>query len=370
MSAHKVAYAAGSAAAKYAAIPANLSVAKVIVIHRHGDRAQISREIGPKFPETAETTGRWRKLMPSKSTMDAMARAARWPEPTADELPVPVSEYGPLYTGFDVSNYPYGQLTDLGSKQLIEVGRELKRRYSAVLFESPTGTTIPSTQASSLLLRSTNMCRTIQSLRSLLVGLFDLNDAGASGSEPVLPVSIRTRPKAKETLFPAADGPCVGMSTRRAELLEAFPMTTVLPDYNSYEGHIKQLLGYTEKVNWLAIHEILTCNAAHGFGFPSGVTGDDWARSTKLCGWLWGLQYKDDILNRLAIARFISEMLADLYSDPAMVCTSAALTTESLPSPSEEPHFNGHPTKMIIYSGHDSTLVPVMSALGLYDGKK
>ena len=51
-------------------------------------------------------------------------------------------------------------------------------------------------------------------------------------------------------------------------------------------------------------------------------------------------------MNRLSIGRFIKELLDDMHRslhDPAC------------------------PIKFLVYSGHDSTLVPVLCALGMYD---
>ena len=94
---------------------------------------------------------------------------------------------------------------------------------------------------------------------------------------------------------------------------------------------------------------------------------------TDLAGWMWGTLYQDDILNRLAIGRFLREMLDVLH--PAV---------HNLQTPSSKWSFNFLPStlppriiatdgtkehaKMMIYSGHDSTLVPVLCALGIYDG--
>jgi hypothetical protein len=86
---------------------------------------------------------------------------------------------------------------------------------------------------------------------------------------------------------------------------------------------------------------------------------------------MWGTMYNDDSLNRLAIGRFLRELLDVLH--PAVF---------NLPTPPPSSSFSFLPStaprtsslelehaKMMIYSGHDSTLVPVLCALGIYDGK-
>jgi hypothetical protein len=62
---------------------------------------------------------------------------------------------------------------------------------------------------------------------------------------------------------------------------------------------------------------------------------------------MWGRLYKDFTLNRLAIGRFIKEMMHDVES---------SFNTE-------------HAQDMFVYSGHDSTIVPMLCALNIYNGE-
>ena len=255
--AHNVAHVITS---NYDPIPDHLSLTNVVIIHRHGDRSQISREIGPKFPETADVKNIWNSKMPVDATMLAMAGAAR----------VPVEYHSKdarsaIFTGWDEKNIPYGQLTELGANQLMNIGKELRRRY--------VGTLLPgeNLDASSLLYcRSTHFCRTIQSLRSLLSGLLDVDgEHYPHGSSDLLP-TILSRAKSEETMFPGADGPCSAMSDRRTEIFSNNLMESSIPDYLQLEQKMRDVLGYTDRVSWLPIKEILTCYEAHGIDFPEG----------------------------------------------------------------------------------------------------
>jgi hypothetical protein len=64
-------------------------------------------------------------------------------------------------------------------------------------------------------------------------------------------------------------------------------------------------------------------------------------------------------MNRYAIGRFLSEFVKDL---------KFSLGESSSEEPAELSHRSADDISMIIYSGHDSTLVPVLCALGIYDG--
>ena len=255
--AHSVAHIVTSA---YNPLPENLSLINVVIIHRHGDRSQISREIGPNYPESPDIEKIWHSKLPIETTMMAMAAAAYVaPEVVSGHIRTTV------FTGWDQNNIPYGQLTELGARQLINIGKEIRRRYVGTLFHAE-----PLDASTLLYCRSTNFCRTIQSLRSLLSGLLNVDDVDYPHKSPELLPTILSRPKNEETMFPGADGPCAAMSDRRAEIFSNGLMEKSIPAYSELEERMKDVLGYTERVSWLPIKEILTCYEAHGIPFPPG----------------------------------------------------------------------------------------------------
>jgi hypothetical protein len=76
---------------------------------------------------------------------------------------------------------------------------------------------------------------------------------------------------------------------------------------------------------------------------------------------------KDPTLNRLSIGPFLWEMLDDLGLSSFLHTTRTGSDRSALNS--ERVHKALREGKrMFVYSGHDSTLVPVLCALGLYDG--
>lgn len=256
--AHNVAHVVTSS---YDPIPGHLSLTNVVIIHRHGDRSQISREIGPNFPETPEIEEIWRSKLPVDTTKMSMAAAA-YVEPESLLLDVNSA----VFTGWDEKNKPYGQLTELGANQLINIGKELRRRY--------VGNLIPVDSAgasASLYCRSTNFCRTMQSLRSLLSGLLGIDGANYPHSSTELLPTILSRLKTEETMFPGADGPCSAMNDRRAVIFANNLIETSIPGYLELEQKMRDVLGYQDRVSWLQIKEILTCYQAHGIAYPKGA---------------------------------------------------------------------------------------------------
>jgi lysophosphatidic acid phosphatase type 6 len=244
----------------------------------------------------------------------------------------------------------------LGSQQLIAVGKELRRRYVGKLLPKTLGEAVDM-----LYCRSTNICRTMQSLRSLLVGLYDTHTECEHDNEAIMSIkkqgllhhlvpTIETRPRTKETLFPQADGPSPAVTKLRLEIFPNDYLINHFPGYSELEKKVGQIFGFTEKaINWLTVKEVLTCYSVHNIELPNSITLKDVEKITDLVGFMWGRIYGDDELNRLAIGRFIREMISDLESSLS------------------ESQLSCH-VKMLLYSGHDSTLVPLLCALGIYDG--
>ena len=231
----------------YEPIPATYKLNKLLIIHRHGDRTQISRELGSKYPESDSITDIWKSKMPLHNTLKLMLKSASMNANA--EINDPNDLHNMLYNGWDKTSYPYAQLTEIGSQQLIEIGRQIRSRYFSSFFSAHNDR--------KMFCRSTNMCRTIQSLRSLLAGLFDINNL--TNNQHYSPsIIIDTRPKVSETMVPQADGPCNALSHRRSLIFPPDLLEQKISGYHSIETKMKNLLGY-DKVNWLTVKEVLTC---------------------------------------------------------------------------------------------------------------
>jgi hypothetical protein len=158
-----------------------------------------------------------------------------------------------------------------------------RERYDDLLQKS-------SNYSNSVYTRSTNMCRTILSLRSLLSGL--LPDDPLLLYPQHVPKIIK-RVRTLETLYPQADGVCLALSERRKILFNNnndFLSNSIL-HYNIFENKIKTIFGYEEKVNWLEMKEVLTCHLVHGLKLPENITEEDIDKATQITGFMWGALY-------------------------------------------------------------------------------
>ena len=199
--------------------------------------------------------------------------------------------------------------------------------------------------------------RTLQSLRSLLYGMLTLNDL------PHSPL-ITTRRKTEETLYPQADGPCQALSNRREYLFGKDFLSRTVPEYDHFEAKTKSVLGHSESsvIPWLTVKEILTCHYSHNLPLPPGLTSDDIDKATYITGYMWGVLYKDEELNRLAIGRFIEELLEDVHMGEKGQNYEGHKRSDGRQAVAPD-------ANVLIYSGHDWTLVPLLCALSIYDGK-
>jgi hypothetical protein len=281
----------GCSQTAYQKPPADFVLKYVSIIHRHGDRAQISRSLGAAYPENDSITKKWKNLLPRDDTLQKLYSVAKHSSTTEQCI----YERSKLYSGWDCKNSPYAQLTEIGAQQLIAVGSNLRARYLGTLIHS-NDDHLP------LYCRSTNMCRTIQSLRALLVGL-----TGADVRPfPALPV-IHSRPRHEECMYGQADGRvCPPLTRRRAELdthPARMPSVRIGDDaYETFEARMQGVLQFPDgKVRWMDATDVLTCHLAHGFDHIRGVSEGDVHRVSSIAAWIWGVIYKvgkDDIQSR------------------------------------------------------------------------
>ena len=92
----------------------------VIIVMRHGDRAPVSKSIGPNYPQTKLIDEIWKTKLPTGSTEDILKCIAHAQSDGRDDS---------IYTGRDVGDHPYGQLTEIGANQLIKVGSHMRKVY-------------------------------------------------------------------------------------------------------------------------------------------------------------------------------------------------------------------------------------------------
>ncbi|KAM3862485.1 lysophosphatidic acid phosphatase type 6 [Diretmus argenteus] len=227
-----------------------------------------------------------------------------------------------------------GQLTTVGMQQLYELGQRLRRRY---IEESPFLNPIFS--PAEVYVRSTNIVRTIESAKCLIAGLFQQKQKET--------VPIVTTAAEAEILYPNYHGckllKIVG-SHRWAE-------SSTLPDIASDLRSIQNALGIAahQRVDFILIRDDMVARETHGLPCPPVL--DTW---------------------RKTVEQRAVDMICHIYEpdnrENLQLCVGPLLHTlvgnieEKLQGTSSEPN-----RKLFLYSAHDTTLMPCLMALGIFD---
>ncbi|XP_045234763.1 testicular acid phosphatase [Macaca fascicularis] len=231
-----------------------------------------------------------------------------------------------------------------GVRQQLELGRFLRSRYEAFLS--------PEYRREEVYIRSTDFDRTLESAQANLAGLFP-EAAPGSPEAHWRPIPVHTVPVAEDKLlrFPMRSCPryheLLREATEAAEYQEALEgWTGFLTRLENFTG--LSLVGEPLRRAWKVL-DTLMCQQAHGLPLPA------WA--------------SPDVLRTLAQ---ISALDIGAHVGPPRAAEKAQLTggilLNAILANFSRVQRLGLPLKMVMYSAHDSTLLALQAALGLYDG--
>uniref|UniRef100_A0A8B9J8C8 Lysosomal acid phosphatase n=1 Tax=Astyanax mexicanus TaxID=7994 RepID=A0A8B9J8C8_ASTMX len=240
----------------------------------------------------------------------------------------------------------FGQLTQEGMRQHLELGQFLRRRYQGFLSEPYTRYEIA--------VRSTDYDRTLMSAESNLAGLYPPN--GSQVFHPGLnwqPIPIHTVPQDQERLlsFPLSNCAYYQRLMNETEKTELFiNMTKTYADFLEMVRNKTGVESTTIASIW-SIHDTLFCEEKHGMTLPDWVTPD--VMSTLQFLKNFGFQIMFGVHKRVEKSRLQGGLLLDQIIKN--------FTTVSSLKP------NGQ-LKMIMYSAHDTTIVALHEALNVFNG--
>ncbi|XP_033965783.1 lysophosphatidic acid phosphatase type 6 [Pseudochaenichthys georgianus] len=229
-----------------------------------------------------------------------------------------------------------GQLTTVGMQQLYELGKRLRTRY--VEESSFLSSTF---NPAEVYVRSTNIVRTIESAKCLVAGLFQQKE------KEIVP--IFTTASESEILYPNYHG-CkllkILASHRWAE-------SSTLPDIAADLQSIQSELGIAahQHLDFILIRDDMVAREAHGLPCPSVL--DTWRtkveqRAVDMICHVYEPSKRENL--QLCVGPLMHKMLANIEG--------------KLQGTSSEPK-----RKLFLYSAHDTTLIPCLMALGIFDMK-
>ncbi|XP_034041858.1 lysophosphatidic acid phosphatase type 6 isoform X2 [Thalassophryne amazonica] len=227
-----------------------------------------------------------------------------------------------------------GQLTALGMQQLYELGMMLRTRY---VTEIPFLSTNFST--SEVYVRSTNIERTIDSAKCLIAGLFQQKQ---SETVPILTTEANS-----EILYPNMDG----CKLLHQLIGHRWAAASTLSDIQSDLQSIQKALGITAHphVDFTLIRDDMVARKTHGLPCPEVL--DTWRETVEqravdmTC-------YIFELSNRKVLQLSVGPLLDILRVN----------IEEKLQGASSQPN-----RKLFLYSVHDTTLIPCLMAMGVFD---
>ncbi|KAH6576043.1 hypothetical protein BSLG_007741 [Batrachochytrium salamandrivorans] len=238
-----------------------------------------------------------------------------------------------------------GQLTDIGKLSLYDLGQNMRGLYIDQLKLMPS--VLDSRSARFLYLRSTDYTRTIESLQYLLHGFYPPLKRQAPNS---LNLHIHVRPDTTETMYPRDD--CAALAVEIKRFRDTFKahsakrIETTLAKFPILANAFGAGISDMNKV--FRIYDTLQCLEGNHLPLPQNVTQSHVEELTALVVDQWGKIFESsDFIASMSLGRFISEFSLQLQA--------AARGQHDTP-------------KFAIYSGHDTTILPILSAFKASDG--
>ncbi|XP_066428501.1 testicular acid phosphatase homolog [Eleutherodactylus coqui] len=238
------------------------------------------------------------------------------------------------------------QLTQVGIRQQYELGQYLRMRYENFLS--------PSYRKDEIYVRSTDYDRTLMSAQANLVGLYPPNGTQQWHPDiPWQPIPVHTVPVSQDRLlkFPSKDCP------RYYELMKE---TIQLPEYKDrmndwtvFIAHIANYTGYyvdqaVPRRVW-KVYDTLFCQKSHNFSLPA------WATPA--------------VLKTLEeITAYDIEAHMTLHKPKEKARLTGGILVDAILRNFTEAIKKSSPLKMVMYSAHDSTILALQGALGVYSG--
>ncbi|XP_077439814.1 lysosomal acid phosphatase [Vanacampus margaritifer] len=242
----------------------------------------------------------------------------------------------------------FGQLTQEGMRQHLELGQFLRKRYDSFLNESYVRHEIS--------VRSTDYDRTLMSAESNLAGLYPPNGEQVfSPNIPWQPIPVHTVPQSEEKLlaFPQRDCP------RYEELMNETEQTEEYVNLTNANKDIMELVRNKTGLKIMnvdavwSVYDTLFCESRHNKSAPDWVTPSVWERLRFLKD--FGFQvifevYKHQEKSRLQGGILLGEIVKNL-----------SRVAESM----ERQHL-----KMMMLSAHDTTMAALQSSLNVFNGRQ
>ncbi|KAJ3178554.1 hypothetical protein HDU85_005161 [Gaertneriomyces sp. JEL0708] len=236
-----------------------------------------------------------------------------------------------------------GQLTDQGKATMKEIGQNLRKLYieRLGLFTQQLG----HGYHRDVYIRSTDYARTIESVQFLIHGLHPPR----TRSEDVADLTVHVKAASDENMYPHQSCSSLNAATkafrRTAKAAMQDEMQEILQRWKHFITPEDRKLNPLRQVH--ALFDTFVCMRAHGMPLPKGVTSEDVDHLADITTRQWWNFYDgSEEMASMAIGRVLKDLKAKIVSA-----------------------VDGKPdaVKMALFSGHDSTIAPLLSAFKVFD---
>ncbi|TRY88164.1 hypothetical protein DNTS_026871, partial [Danionella cerebrum] len=246
--------------------------------------------------------------------------------------PAPVEENyrARILTG---GTYP-GQLTTVGMQQLYDLGVRLRKKY---IEDEPFLT--PSFNSKEVYVRSTNIVRTIESAKCLVAGLFQQDQEGV--------VPILTDIAENEVLYPNYHG----CKLLKMLMGNRWTESSMVPDIAADLQSVQTSLGVDplQRLDFILIRDDMVARDTHGLPLPTAL--EPWRsvveqRAVDMICHIYEPSKRQNL--QLCVGPLFNILLSNIEEKV------------QVETPNQD-------RKLFLYSVHDTTLMPCLMALGVFD---
>jgi lysophosphatidic acid phosphatase type 6 len=246
-----------------------------------------------------------------------------------------------------------GELTREGYAQALALGEWLRRRYVDGARFLPEAYD-PSDNAVGA--RSTNYARTLATIAGVWTGLYPELAAAAAGAPPL---RVAVTEQMDEILYGDASA-CAALGARVRQLAAAHSAAPPDAAAEALSEQVRPALAVPrgERVNFLDLHDALTTLRTHGKPLPAALTRPEVLRGVELEATKHFLTFlappretgQQEAVLRLGMGRLLLLLLQRMEA--------AALSGGGDAQAQQETQ-----KKLYLYSGHDSSVLPLLAAL-------
>ena len=234
-------------------------------------------------------------------------------------------------------NCSAGQLTNIGQMQQLELGDALRSRYVGSLLPGQLET-------EALYIRASNVPRCLMSAEMLLNGLYPPSKENPSGTSvvPIYTIEKDLDPMTiNEKLCPGIAVNVLDVLAKNRSLAE-----DIAVDLAPYVHEYDRALNTSDPIQALVDYDNINCRAKHGLPLPGSPPMSNDAYHALYLAW-----------NKLGVALFNGSAFGLGPFFQTLLDNMQAVISGNAPMP-----------KFMLFSGHDTSVGPLLAALGVFDG--